>query len=98
MLHFRLHAQRLHKQQVPQGGLAASLFDKYLLLLDDLVQRCQWAEISPETRMILAERREHPPEVPGRRPYNFDEGSYDLYNRWLLQLVTLREKGLIAAS
>ena len=98
LLHFRLHAHRLHKQQVPQGGPTVTVFEKYLLLLDDLVVRCQWAEISPETRLILAERREHPPEVPGRRPYDFDEVSFDLYNRWLLQLVTLREKGLIAAG
>lgn len=98
LLHFRLHAHRLVKQQVPQGGPTISVFEKYLLLLDDLVARCQWAEISPETRLILADRKEHPPEVPGRRPYDFDEGSFDLYNRWLLQLVTLREKGLIAVS
>jgi hypothetical protein len=98
LLHFRLYAHRLHKQQVPQGGPTASVFGKYLLLLDDLVLRCQWAEISPETQLILADRRERPSEVPGRRPYDFDEGSFDLYNRWLLQLVTLREKGLIAAS
>ncbi len=98
LLHFRLHAHRLHKQQVPQGGLAATVFEKYLLLLDDLVERCQWAEISPETRLILTERKEHPPEVAGRRPYDFDEAGFDLYNRWLLQLVTLREKGLIAAN
>ncbi len=98
LLHFRLHAHRLHKQQVPQGGPAASVFEKYLLLLDDLVLRCQWAEVSPETRLILADRKERPPEVAGRRPYDFDAKSFDLYNRWLLQLVALREKGLIAAS
>jgi hypothetical protein len=98
LLHFRLHAHRLHKQQVPQGGPAAAVFEKYLLLLDDLVLRCQWAEVSPETRLILADRKDRPPEVSGRRPYDFDEGSFDLYNRWLLQLVMLREKGLIAAS
>ncbi len=96
LLHFRLHAHRLQKQQVSQGGLEASVFEKYLLLLDDLVSRCQWAEISPETRLILVERKELPPEVAGRRPYDFDEISFELYNRWLLQLVTLREKGLIA--
>jgi hypothetical protein len=98
LLHFRLHAHRLHKQQIPQGGMATSVFEKYLLLLDDLVLRCQWAEVSPETRLILADRKDRPPEVSGRRPYDFDEASFDLYNRWLLQLVMLREKGLIAAS
>ncbi|MGI8979075.1 MAG: hypothetical protein ACR2FY_07605 [Pirellulaceae bacterium] len=98
LLHFRLHAHRLHKQQLTQGGPTASVFEKYLLLLDDLVVRCQWAEVSPETRLILADRKDRPPEVSGRRPYDFDEGSFDLYNRWLLQLVMLREKGLIAAS
>ena len=76
----------------------ATQFEKYLLLLDDLVQHCQWAEISPETRLILTDRKEHPPEVPGRRSYDFDETSFELYNRWLLLLVTLREKGLIAGS
>ena len=98
LLHFRLHAHRLQKQQVPQGGLATTVFEKYLLLLDDLLPRCQWAEVSPETRLILADRKDRPPEVSGRRPYDFDEGSFDHYNRWLLQLVMLREKGLIAAS
>jgi hypothetical protein len=98
LLHFRLHAHRLQKQQVPQGSPTATQFEKYLLLLDDLVLRCQWAEISPETRLILADRKEHPPEVAGRRPYDFDETSFELYNRWLLQLVMLREKGRIAAS
>ena len=34
----------------------------------------------------------------GIRRQEIDEGSFDLYNRWLLQLVTLREKGLIAAN
>lgn len=98
LLHFRLHAHRLQKQQVLQGGPTATQFEKYLLLLEDLVLRCQWAEISPETRLILADRKENPPEVPGRRLYDFDEASFELYNRWLLQLVTLREKGLIAAG
>ena len=98
LLHFRLQAHRLHKQQVPQGGPAATVFEKYLLLLDDVVLRCQWAEISPETRLILAVRKDRPPEVSGRRPYDFDEASFDLYNRWLMQFVFLREKGLSAAS
>jgi hypothetical protein len=92
LLHFRLHAHRLHKLQIPQGGPSASQFEKYLLLLDDLLARCQWAEISPATRLILADRREHPLGVSGRRPFDFDEGGFELYNRWLLQLVMLREK------
>ncbi len=98
LLNFRLHAHRLHKLQIPQGGPLASQFEKYLLLLDDLLARCQWAEITPATRMIVADRRENPLGVSGRRPFDFDEGGFELYNRWLLQLVTLREKGLIAAS
>lgn len=91
MLHFRLHAHRLHKQQVPQGGPAATIFEKYLLLLDDLVARSPLAEISLATRLILTDRREHPLGVSGRRPFDFDEGGFELYNRWLLQLVMLRE-------
>ena len=93
MLHFRLFAHRLLNQHIPYGGMAASMFEKYILLLEALIPRCQWAEVSPETRLILTERQEQPKEVPGRRPYDFDEWSFDLYNRWLLQLVMLREQG-----
>lgn len=93
LLHFRLAAQRLHAQQVPQGGAAAPRFQKYLLLLDDVVAGATQAEISPETRQILIERREKPREIEGKKGYVFDERGYDAYNRWLLQLFMLREQG-----
>ena len=97
LLHFRLHAHRLHKQQVPLGGVSVSIFEKDLLLLADLLRRAPLAETSPETGLLLQERLEQPPEASSRRPYEFDEASFDLYNRWLLQLVRLREQGLIAS-
>jgi hypothetical protein len=93
MLHFRLAAQRLQAQQVPHGGAAATRFQKYLLLLDDIVAGATQAEISPETRQILSERREKPREIEGKKGYVFDERGYDVYNRWLLQLFMLREQG-----
>jgi hypothetical protein len=95
---FRLHAHRLHKQQVPQGGPAASQFEKYLLLLDDVVGHAPQAEVTPATRLILSERKEIPPETAKKRPYDFEELSFELYNRWLLQLVMLRESGLLPAN
>lgn len=93
MLHFRLHADRLHIQQVPLGGSSASRFEKYLLLVDEIVRRAAQAEISPEARLILAERREVPRDVEGKKPYVFEERSFDLYARWLLTIVMLREEG-----
>ena len=98
LLNFRLHAHRLHKQQVPQGGPAASQFEKYLLLLDDLVSHSPQAEVTPATRLILSERKEIPPDTVKKRPYDFDELSFELYNRWLLQLVMLRESGLLPVT
>jgi hypothetical protein len=91
LLHFRLHAHRLHKQQVPQGGPAATVFEKYLLLLGDLVARSPLAEISPSTRQILMDRLEKPQEGALKHSYEFDEAGFEHFNRWLLQLVMLRE-------
>jgi hypothetical protein len=92
-LQFRLIAKRLHAQEVPHGGPAATNFQKYLLLLDDLVAGATQAKISPQTRQILAERREVPREVDGKKDYYFDERSFGAYNRWLFQLVLLEERG-----
>jgi hypothetical protein len=96
LLHFRLAAPRLHAQQVPQGGAGAPRFQKYLLLLDDVVAGATQAEISPETREILTERREKPRDIEGKKGYVFDERGYDAYNRWLFQLFMLREQGKLA--
>ena len=93
MVHFRVAAQRLHAQQVPLGGAAATRFQKYLLLLDQIVARASQAEVSPPTRQILAERREKPRETDGKKAYLFDERSFDAYNRWLLALFMHREQG-----
>jgi hypothetical protein len=93
MLHFRLHADRLHAPLVPLGGPSASRFEKYLLLVDEIVRHASQAEISPETRQILAERRQVPREVKGKKPYVFDERGFDTYNRWLLALVMRQERG-----
>ncbi|HZL90346.1 MAG TPA: hypothetical protein VFB96_18415 [Pirellulaceae bacterium] len=92
-MHFRLIAKRLHAQQVPHGGASAANFEKYLLLLDDIVAGATQAKISPQTRQILAERREVPREVEGKKDYFFDERSFAAYNRWLLTLVILEERG-----
>ncbi len=92
-MNFRLAAQRLHAQQVPQGGADAPRFQKYLLLLDAIVAAAAQAEISPETRQILAERRDVPREIEGKKPYAFDERGFESYNRWLFQMFLLREQG-----
>jgi hypothetical protein len=92
-MHFRLNAKRLHAQQVPHGGPSAANFQKYLLLLDDIVAGATQAKVSPETRQILAERREVPREVDGKKDYVFDERSFGNYNRWLFQLFMLEERG-----
>ena len=93
MMHFRLAAQRLHAQHVPFGGEGATRFQKYLLLLDQVVARVLAAEVSPQTRQILAERRERPREIEGKKAYLFDERGFDAYNRWLLALFMQREQG-----
>ena len=92
MMYFRLAAGRLHAQHVPLGGASATRFEKYLLLLDEVVAKAMQAEISPETRQILAERREKPREIEGKKSYVFDERSFDAYNRWLLALFMQREQ------
>ena len=60
--------------------------------LDDLVAQSSLAEIGPATRQILTDRLEKPPEGARKHSYEFDEGGFEQYNRWMLQLVMLREK------
>jgi hypothetical protein len=92
-MHVRLNAKRLHAQQVPHGGPAAPSFQKYLLLVEDVVAKATLAKISPQTREILVERREVPRDVDGKKSYSFDERSFGAYNRWLFQMVILEERG-----
>ena len=93
MLHFRLHADRLHASEMPQRGPGVSRFERYLRLVDEIVRHASQAEISRETRQILAERRQAPRDVEGKKPYVFDERGFESYNRWLLTLVMLKESG-----
>lgn len=90
-VHVRFPSREMNYKRVLGGELNASLFEKYLAMLDALVARSTSALVSPETTRLLMERKEERETIDGDLTYYQEEKEFADYNRWLLQLVLWAE-------
>ena len=91
LMQLRLPAAELQFTRILGPTTGQTRFQKYLSLLELLVEKCPAAVVSPYTETLLRERKQHYESSLG--PWQEDRGErqFQQTNRWLLQLALIRE-------
>ncbi len=87
----RISWQGLNYERTLPSAVSAQPFERYLLVLDELVRRSTSALVSPETRELLRVRKQGYSSTLGSTAAEAEAREFADYNRWLLQLVMFAE-------
>lgn len=91
LVHLRFPAAELHYTRILGEQTPQTRFQKYLRVVEQLVERCPHALVGPYTQSLLKDRREQYETQLGSWQEDRDERRFRQLNRWLLQLALIRE-------
>ena len=92
LMYARMPADELAYERVFPGRTRMRRFERFLKLVELLVQRCEQAIIAPDTRKLLFQRVDRSRVVTAEHRQYADENAFFHYDRWLMTLAIREER------
>ena len=92
--YLRLPSKEINYAKIMGEGTELSRFDRFLALVDYIIEHAPEAIVSPETRKLLLHRDKNRRTMETDARIRMQDQSFRQYNRWLLTKAILREHEL----